>query len=235
MGSKALRLPEALGIALEQVEVLDDFNYAVTADTWTIAVAANGTLAHEGDAAKSRLKFFSTTVNDGAVLKTTHELFKFISGKAMKALGVVNGADVNTDDGVLFFGWANALAVATLADTTGALTATDACGFYKAKDSNLWAFHTEINGTALTTTSTTASLTGADQVLEIDVTVRNATQLECRPKVNGEQLKDANGVKIMHVVTLGTATEMNFGMVTKGIHADDWNVYLDLAYASQIK
>ena len=91
-----------------------------------------------------------------------------------------------------------------MADTTGAITATDACCIYKLQDTSVWAFHTEINGTATATVSTTAAPGSGAQTLRIEVTPRSSTVFECRPFVDGVQLRDANGNPIMHTITLGT-------------------------------
>lgn len=233
MGYKQIQTPTLIGKAAEQFELFDHFLYFIDADLWTEAEVGTGTVGHEG-AGRSRMALFCTAANDAAVLATTNELFKFTANKSMLAWGLINGSDVNTDDGIVFFGWADAMAGTTLADTTGAVTATDACGLYKLPGTTVWAFHTEINGAVTATTSTTSALTGSAQELKIEVTPRSATVFECRPFVDGFHLEDANGNKIMHTVTLGTATDMDFGMLTKSTHANDFTVYVDALYASQL-
>jgi hypothetical protein len=234
MGAKLLRIPDELTCARDQFGVFDHFNEFVTGDVWTSAVAGTGTVLHEGPG-RSRMALFSTADNDAAVLPTTHELFKFVSGKAIMAEAVVQYTEVNTDDSSVGFGFADAMAATTLADDTGAVAATDALLIFKVKNSTIWQFHTEINGVATTTASTTTAGGSAAQTLRIEVTPRNSTELECRPFVDGVQLKDSSGNKIMHVVTLGTATDMDFGLVVKGHHANDLTVYTDYVFAAQAR
>lgn len=233
MGYKQTQNPERY-FSRDEFALFDDFDHYITGDAWTGAVAANGTVTHEGSAGASRMRLFTTTIADAAVLATTNELFKLRGGKSMVAEGLINFTDVNTDDGHVCFGFADALAATTMADTTGAITATDAILIYKLPNTTVWAFHTEINGTAQATVSgTTAG--GADQTLRIEITPRSSTVFEARPFVDGVQLKDANGVPIMHTITLGTATDMDFGVMTKANHADDFICYVDYLFASQVR
>lgn len=221
---------------------MDDFNSFTDAQLWTVAVAGTGTVAHEGSVGRSTMKLFNTAVNDAAVLATTHEIFKLISGKAMYCATRLIFTDVDTDDGMVFFGWADALAATTLADTTGAVTATDCIAIYKLPDTSVWRFHTEINGTvtgqngvgsADSVSDTTAGGTSF-QELSIEVTPRGSV-MECRPFVDGVQLKTSDGVKIKHDLTIGTATDMDFGVMTKSIDAADFNLYVDYAGAKQVR
>lgn len=242
MGSKILRVPDVLTCAREQTTLFDHFTSYTDAGQWTKAVAGTGTVTHEGDAGRSCMKLFCTAANDAAVLPTTDEIFKFIASKAMAFETRVIFTDVNTDDGHVFFGCANAMAATTLADTTGAITATDAIGIYKLPDTTKWAFHTEINtsitgmGSATTgTTSTTTAGGSSFQTLRIEVIPRSSTVFECRPYVDGVQLIDtASGKPIMHTVTLGTATDMDFGILTKSNHANDFSLYCDYLYGGYV-
>lgn len=241
MGSKLLRTPSILADAREQSWVFDHFNEYTDAQLWTKAVAGTGTVTHEGDAGRSCMKLFCTAANDAAVLPTTNELFKFIANKPMVFETRVIFTDVNTDDGHVFFGCANALAATTMADSTGAITATDAIGIYKLPDTTVWAFHTEINtsitGLGSATTGSVSDTTAggsAFQVLRIEVVPRSSTVFECRPYVDGVQLKTSTGTPIMHTVTLGTATDMDFGVMTKSNHANDFNFYCDYLYGAYV-
>lgn len=234
MGYKQTQNPERY-FSRDEFALFDDFFEFVTGDVWTSAVAGTGTVTHEGSSGTTRMKLFCTAANDAAVLATTHEMFKFRANKAMAAEALIEFTDVDTDDGMVFFGWTDALAATTMADATGAITATDACCIYKLQDTSVWAFHTEINGTATATVSTTAAPGSGAQTLRIEVTPRSSTVFECRPFVDGVQLRDANGNPIMHTITLGTATEMDFGAMTKSIDAADFNAYVDYLFASQTR
>jgi hypothetical protein len=234
MGQKILRLPQTLSDMREQFEIFDHFVSFTDAQLWTVAVAGTGTAAHEGSAGRSAIKLFNTAANDAAVLATTHEIFKFRANKAMMAEARIIFTDVDTDDGHVAFGWADALAATTLADSTGAVTATDAALIYKVADTSVWAFHTEINGASVATVSGTTAGGTDYQTLRIEIVPRSATVLEARPYVDGVQLKTATGVPIKHDITLGTATDLDFGAMTKSNDAADFNVYVDYLYAAEL-
>lgn len=235
MGYKLLPHPTSGQFALGAYQLFDDFNEFVTGDVWTSAVAGTGTVAHDGSVGRSHMELFCTAANDAAVLATTHEMFKFIASKPMHARARIIFTDVDTDDGMVFFGWADALAATTLADTTGAITATDACCLYKLPDTTVWAFHTEINGTSVASVSTTTAGGTAHQELKIDVTPISSSVFQARPFVDGVQLKTSTGVLITHEITLGTATELDFGIMTKSNDAADFSVFADYLYAAQAR
>lgn len=231
MGNKILPHPENR-FSRDAYVLFDDFSWYVTAHQWTAGVAANGTVTKPADSGTS-IRLFSTTDNDGAVLATTNEDFKYTAGKALMAEAEVTVNPPNTNACSWAFGWADALAAASVADTTGAITATDACVIHAVNGSLLLRFHTEINGTVQSTVSSTSYVAGASQILRIEVQPVSSTVFEARPFVNGVQLKDANGVPIMHRITLGTATDMDFGLAFKGHHADDATLLSDYVYAAQ--
>jgi hypothetical protein len=223
-------------------ELFDDFTSYTDAGQWTKVLVGTGTVAHEGDAGRSCVKLFCTAANDAAVLATTDEIVKFTASKAIVAECRVIFTDVNTDDGHVFFGCNNLADGTQMADTTGAITATDAIGIYKLPDTTKWAFHTEINGSitglADATTGTTSSTTAggsAFQVLRWELLPRSATVFEARPFVDGVQLETSTGLPIMHTVTLGTATEMHFQLMTKSNHANDFNVFVDYMYLGVVR
>ena len=233
MGNKILGPPTAR-FSREDYELFDDFHWFVTAHLWTSAVAGTGTVTKPGDTGTS-IRLFSTADNDAAVLATTNESFKFTASKSMFCEGHVHIAGPASDVTLVSaaFGWADAMAATTVADTTGAITATDACVIYKITGSDLWRFHTEINGVATASISDTASSVSVNQTLKIEVVPRSSTVLEARPFVDGVQLKTSAGVKIKHDIELGTATDLDFGWVFKGHHADDAILLSDYVYAAQ--
>lgn len=233
MGNKLAEHPEDR-FSRDCYVLFDDFSWFVTAHQWTSAVAATGTVTKAADSGTD-IRLFSTADNDAAVLATTNEDFKFVANKAMCCETEVRLAPPNTNALSWAFGWADALAATTVADTTGAVTATDACVIHGVTGSLLFRFHTEIGGSATATVSNLAYVSGTSYVLRIEVTPVSSTVFECRPFVDGVQLRDTNNVPIMHRVTLGTATDMDFGWVIKGHHADDSINLSDYVYASKVR
>lgn len=244
MGSKICRIPDVLSIGRDQYGVFDDFVSFTDTQLWTVAnVGAGTTLAHEGSVGRSTLKFFTTTAaNDSAILATTNEIFKFKANKAIFAESRIIFTDVNTDDGFVGFGFADAIAATTMADTTGAITATDACLIYKLPNTTVWAFHTEINGSVtglgsatIGSVSDTTAGGASFQTLRIEIVPRSSTVFEARPYVDGVQLKTSAGTPIMHTITLGTATDLDFGLIHKTGHTDDFTMYCDYIFAAQVR
>lgn len=218
--------------------IYDDFAYYITGDLWTGAVAGTGTVTNEGSNGRTCMRLFSTAVDDAAVLATTNEIFKLRANKAMYCEGSILFADVDTDDGGIAFGWADALAATTIADAASlhAITATDALLIYKKMDELYWSFHTEINGTAVSSRSTLLAVSTAFQRLSIDVIPISATVLQARPSVDGVPLIDyLSGDAICHNITLGTATDLDFGVVVKGNDAADYITFVDDLYAEQVR
>jgi hypothetical protein len=134
MGHKILASPTAQRFNREEYAIFDDFVSFTDAQLWTVAVAGTGTAAHAGAVGTSDFRLFATAANDAGVLATTHEVFEFLAGKAMVAEARVKSADVDTDDGMWGFGFADALAATSMADSTGAVTATDAAMIIKLPD-----------------------------------------------------------------------------------------------------
>jgi hypothetical protein len=237
MGSKILHSLEDR-FSRDEYVVFDDFLSYNDADLWTVANTGVGTtLGHEGSVGRSTLKFLTTTsTNDYATLATTNELFEFLANKAIVCEGRIIFTDGTDNTGMIAVGFANAIAGATMADTTGAITANDACLIYKLPSTTVWAFHTEVNGAATATVSDTTAGGSAFQTLRIEIVPRSATTLEARPYVDGVQLKTAAGVPIKHDITpLTTTTEMDFGMIHKTMHTDDFTSYCDYLYAAQVR
>lgn len=234
MGQKLLRIPDRLHNAREQFEVFDHFVNFTDTDLWTIAVAANGTSAHQGPG-RSNHRLFSTTDNDAAVLATTHELFLFAAGKDMYAEARVNFDKPGTLNGGFAFGWADAMAATLVADDGGGIViANEGALLTTIEGDNVWSLTTEMDGTQTSTASTTVASDGTWQTISLEVLWRNSTTFHVRGFVDGAILRDSNGYDIEHEVTLGTATDMDFGAVLKGHHADDYIGLLDYVYASQL-
>lgn len=234
MGYKMCAAPTAR-FNREEYFVFDDFVSFTDAQLWTVAVAGTGTAVHDGSTGQSAVELFGTAANDAAVLATTHEIFKFIASKSMVYEARVKTADVDTDDGMWAFGFADALAATTMADSTGAITATDAALIYKLPDTTVYAFHTEINGTAVSSVSDTTRSVTDWQTLRIEILPRSSTVFEARPYVDGVQLKTSAGVPIKHDITLGTATELDMGGLIKTNDAADFSLFVDYIYAAQLR
>lgn len=236
--AKLSRNPEDF-FSRDQFTLVDDFLSYSDTDLWTkLAADTNATVAHEGPG-RSRVKLFTGDAikNNEAAFATTNELYKFVASKELVVEGVVEYAESNTDDACVAFGLADAIGANLITDAGAAVTATDAALIYKTDGSTVWKFHTEINGTAVDSTSTTTAGGTSPQTLRIECKPVSSTVFECRPYVDGVQLEDSNGVPIMHRVTLGTATDMDLGAYVKagsGTSGQE-TLYVDYIYAAQVR
>lgn len=233
------RVPDTLVNVREKFEICDDFLYYSDTDLWTkLAADTNATVAHEGDGSRSRVKLFTGDAikNNEAAFATTVEQFKFIANKEIVIEAKIQFAESATDDAKVAVGMGDAIGANLITDA-GAVAVTDGLLLWKNTDETQWRFHTEINGTSTQTLSTTTAGGSSAQTLRIVCKPRSSTVFECRPYVDGVHLVDSNNVPIMHTVTLGTATDMDFGAYVKsgsGTSGQE-TLYVDYLYASQQK
>jgi len=224
----------------EAYELFDDFLHYTDADLWTQAVVANGTVTLTDG--RSVIKLFSTTDNDAACLATTTEQFKFVANQAMYAEMRALFADTATFNTAFCFGWCDAMAGTTITAGGDTLTITNEGAFiWVGAESGATAgvkyqFWTEMDTVAKNSVATLAPQSTLYQTLAIDIIPVSSTVFEARPFVDGKQLIDnTSGKPIMHTITLGTATDMDFGVVLRGGHADDTSLLIDYLYASQVR
>lgn len=238
MGNKLAQHPEER-FSRDEFSLFDDFNYYADTDLWTkLASDTNATVAHEGPG-RSRLKLFTGDAikNNECCTATTNELFIYVANKAFVGEGMIQYAESNTDDANVAFGFADAIGANWITDAGAAITANDAAMIYKTDGSTVWKFHTEMNGTATDSTSTTTAGGSTAQTLRIEAKPVSSTVFEVRPFCDGVQLKDSNGVPIMHRVTVASATDMDFGVYIKsgsGTSGQE-TLYVDYLYAAQVR
>lgn len=233
MGNKINR-PASESYSTHEFRVEDDFPYYTDADLWTKAEVGTGTVGHQGPG-RSNIQLFSTADNDAGVLATTNELFKFVANKNIvgRALNV-NITRPGTNNDGFAFGFADAMAATLVADDgAGIVIVNEGATLDFIESETVWNLTTEMDGTQTRTASTT-SVSGT-QDLELLVTWMSSTEFQVRGKVDGVLLRDSNNIEICHTITLGTATDMDFGAVYKGHHADDGTCLIDHLYAAQVR
>ena len=235
MGSKLLSSPERF-FSRDGYVVFDDFNYEINADLWTV---------DESDAAStvkwvvpgSIIELLVSVDGEGALINTTNELFKLVADKAIVWEARLEHTEVNTDDGNIAVGLCDAMTKAVPITTSDAIAIPGSGAIlYKLKDETEWSFQTEVNGTAVTTASnaeTGAISSGTVQTLRVEITPRSSTEFEARPFLDGVQLRDTNGKPIMHVMSVTSATDMDFGVQLMGTHANDQVTIVDYLFCAQ--
>ena len=232
-----LHYPETLR-EVRQFEVFDDFVWYISPHLWTaLAADASSAVAIDADGVGGVVTISTAaTDNNEAALFTTNELFLFAAGKPLIGEARIKFSDVNTDDGNVAFGFADAAGANLLGDD-GAGDAINSSGalIFKVKNETTWRAAVEINGTVKETASTTTAGGSAYQTLRIVALPVDGTNLEVTYFCDGEPLRDSNGKAIKHTIAYASATEMDFGVYAKTGHATDLVVSVDYVFAAQLR
>jgi len=235
-----------LGYVSREFEIFDDFTSQVDADLWTAIADGTGTVA-VGDGENGILTCTTQAADDMAAgIVTTHELFKLAVNRSMHAKGRICFEEIDNPnaDANLWFGWGDALASDVPINDANALAINaDGVGLYKLAGSDKWSLVTQINGGTATTTESDLEVDlDAATYQEVELIVQHKTNtsstagdLSVTAKVDGAQLVDANGKKIEHTITIGTATEMDFGALVKTSTANAEVLKIDYLRAGQTR
>lgn len=165
--------------------------------------------------------------NDEAYFASPNEVFKLAAGKPLYGKARIQFTEANTDDANIFFGFSNAFAADLIRDNgAGMRTTGDFIGLYKVDGGTKWICISQVNGTAVTTTSATTAGGASYQKLEVEVVDHDSSGGYATFKVDNEYLKDTNGITIRHAVPYASATEMQvgFGVKNGSTNAETLNV-----------
>ncbi len=215
----------------------DEFTDFTDAKVWTILDAdSGGDVTHRGAGVNGEMHLQAdTTDNIECALVTTNEMFKFTAYKGIMCETRIQYTEVNDNDAGVAFGFADAMGANQLGDTGGAMAINDSgLIIYKIDGGTVWRFGTDIGGAGVAdNTSDTTAGGAAYQVLRIELKPASATTFTAIPYVNGVQLETSGGALISETITLGTATEMDFGLYLKTGEAQTEDVYCDYMFATQ--
>lgn len=155
--------------------------------------------------------------NDEAYFASPNEVFKVAAGKPLYAAARLQYSEAATNAANIFFGFGSAIAANFIVDNgAGMRTTGDVIGIYKVDGGTAWICITQINGTAVTTTSSTTAGGSSYVKLEIDLPDNHdSTYCYATFKVNDTYLKDTNGNVIRHRVPFASAQEMQVGFGIK--------------------
>ena len=225
----------------EAYEIFDDFQHYTTADQWTEAIEGASTITLPDG--RSGLRIYTSVDNEEAIVATTTEQFKFTANQPIYGEARILFTDSTDQESSLLWGFLDAIAADVIVDggqtcdipNDGAVIWKKSSDGGAAGDGVNWIFETCIAaGTQIQSISSAVPQSASYQTLKIDIVPRSATVFECRPFIDGKQLRDnTSGIQIMHLITLGTATDMDFGFDLKGGHANDAICMVDYLYASQ--
>lgn len=221
-------------------QVWDDFKDAQTDLTWVDVVSDAGT-ALTGDAANGIMTLTPgdsvVADNDEAYLRSANELFIFADGRPMYARARIRYTEVVAGVPSVFFGFMSAIAADSIIDTTGLIRASGniAC-IYKVDGGSVWRCTTRDNAGVEDSVSTTAAVGATWYVLEIFGTDWDGVNMQFTYKVDGQFLKDSNGIVIKHQAQIASATEMHIGAGIKlGGATNNDTLLIDYIYAEQLR
>lgn len=210
-------------------------NLATGTDGLTTLAADVASSVAAGDArAGVAVVTTGATDNNEAMVRSTNELWLFRADTPAYARGYLQFTEANTDDANVFFGFASAAGADLLADN-GAGPRTSGCiaGIYKVDGGTVWRCHSR-NGTSSTDSVSTRTAGGAAyQCLEVELAEGDGTNMSVTYRVDGDLLKDSNGLVIRHLVPISGATEMHLAAYAKAGGATSEVLNVDYIYAHQ--
>jgi hypothetical protein len=210
----------ALGTIRDHLRIEDDFYWYITAHGWTTVATDSGTIAH-GDVANGVVQLLpsdgTVSNNDEAYLKSTCEVFKFATNRAIYGECRLQFTEGATDDVNVAFGFKDAWAANSIVDD-GAGMATSFSGaiIYKVDGGTVWKCVTSNSTTQTISTSTTTAGGSSYQTLAIKCVEVDGTNMEVTFFVDGQPLMLApvsgqSPRPIKHTVAIASATEMMVG------------------------
>jgi azurin len=225
---------------LDTVWVGSDFTEDQTDITFVDTVTDTGT-ALVGDAVNGVMVLTPSdgTVadNDEVYLASANELFKYGTNREIYGKCKLQFAETTTGVYNVAFGFQNAVGANSIVDTTGLPKVSgSALVIYKTTTTNVWKVASSCNGTAVHTTSTAAAVAATEYVLEIIVKDWDSVSMQVVFKVDGNYLKDSNGIVIKHTVAIANATEMQVWVGAKlGAATNNDTTSVDYIYGSQTR
>lgn len=213
----------------------DDFLWYITAHQWaSLAADTNAAVAHT-DAAGGILSISTgdATDNNEAGVFTAAEVFKFAADAVLFGECKLQYSEHNTNAANVAFGFADAAGANLITDNGAGITAGSAALIYKTDGTTVWACHLEVNGTAVTGTSTTTAGGSSYQTLAIEVLPVDGTNIEATFYCDGQPLRDSNSRPIKLRSAYASATEMDFGVYGKAGGGSNHTILVDYVYAAQ--
>lgn len=213
----------------------DFLHYATATDGVTSLAADAGSSVAAGDARAGVLVITTgATDNNEAGVRTTNENYLFLADTDTYGAAYIQYAEAATDDANVMVGFISAFAANNLGDD-GAGPRASGCSamIYKVDGGTVWRCHSR-NGSASTDSVSTTTAGGATyQKLEVELHETDGVNMDVVYRVNGNLLKDSNGLPIKHKVAIASATEMHFGVYAKAGGATSEVVNVDWIYAHQ--
>jgi hypothetical protein len=215
---KTMQVPNYAGESRLAFGFFDDFEWLISPHRWTSLVADAGATLTVSSLRSGKFSLLTGAVlnNEGAVF-TTNKNFLFADDAPMIYEGYIQFSEAATNFANVCAGFSSAFGADLLLDSgAGPATSQSAALIYKVSGETTWRFVTSL-GAVQTISRSTATAGGAGfQRLTVEVNAISGTQVECVPKVNGEQLLALTTLApIKHMITFSGAAQMGCGVYVK--------------------
>lgn len=217
----------------------DDFFWYVITHLWT-SLKADATTTMDIDASYAGgrvLLYTDTTDNNEVAIGTTQKNFKDLAGKPMVFECLLQYAEGATNKANIAAGFCSVMTTAnTLVDNgAGMVTTYDGHVIYKVDGETVWRCGSSRGTTQYSTTSTTTAGGTSAQKLRIETQMEDSTTCTTRYYVDDVQLRDTNGIPIVHTQLLASAAAMQAGVAVKTGGSNAESVYVDYIGAYQLR
>ncbi len=192
--------------------IFDDFyQYVTTQNGLTTAPAGSGSVALEASNDRALISTAATN-NDFEGIRTTQAAFSFTASQAQYAETYMQYANQATTTGNIAFGFASS---ATLGITDGAAPSV-ACSalILKLDGKSVWSIYTSCNSNGTLRDSTATAVDGK-YLLHIDIFNFDGLNAGVSFSVNGQVLRDSNGLAFIEKVPYASAAAL-YGVAQVG-------------------
>jgi hypothetical protein len=216
----------------------NDFGNFATGTDGVTSLAADAGASVAAGATRNGVVVLTTggTDNNEAAVYETNAHYLLLDAKPIYARLLAQYAEANTDDANVFIGLASAPGANLMVDDgAGPRASGTLLGIYKVDGGTVWWAVTR-NGSAVTTTQSTTTAGGsAYSLFEVIASDWDGVEMEVSFKVDGQYLKDANGVNIRHRVAISGATIASSVAYVKAGGANSEVLNVDSLYAHQAR
>lgn len=225
---------------LDTFNIMDDFGADQSDVTWIDTITDTGTvLMGDEDNGVATLTPSDGTVadNDEVYLATANANFRLLANRELSFIARLQFVETAAGIYNVAAGFASSVAANLLVDDGGGLRASGAViAIYKVDGESVWRCVSR-NGTAVTVTQSTKAAVGATWYqLKILIKDWDGVSQQVAFMVDGEYLKDSNGLVIRHTVPLASAAQMQAFIGAKlGAITNNDTTKVDFVYCDQVR
>lgn len=213
---------------------LEDINTSF----WTSTLTDSGTIA-VGDASNGLVTITpsdgTVTDNDEAYMASANACWQFGTNRGLYARCRLSWTETAAGIYNVGFGLMNAVGANTIIDDGGGVKVSGSTlAIYKVDGGAVWKVASACNGVSTVSTSTKAAVGSTYYDLEIMCEDFDGVTMEVSFKVDGDFLKDSNGIVIKHSVAIASSALMQLWAGAKlGAITNNDTTLVDYLYGSQ--